>query len=182
MYFCDLIRGTVLTTAAAASVLGAVAILSAGNSDDRLTLLVCAVWWPLALVIGIAMGRPARSRRAMGPLLAKARTATELPTSRPSTIAISRLWPVVAFALVAGILGIFFPGVAAVGAGYGIAVALSWRGREAAVTAIEDRDGVRFYAERGSAIEPVSLIRTPGLKRGVEPKPSRGLPPTERMD
>jgi hypothetical protein len=172
MYFCDLIRGTVLTTAAGASALAAIAILVAQSDDDRLTLLVCAVWWPLALVAGLLLGRPKRAADAMRPLLAKSRTSTELPTDRPERIALARLWPIVAFALVGGVLGIFFPGVAAVGAGYGIAVAMSWRGREGAVHAIEGRDGVRFYVEPGSTFEPVSLVRSPGLKRG----PAAGQP------
>jgi len=172
MYFCDLIRGTVLTTAAGASALAAIAILVAQSDDDRLTLLVCAVWWPLALVAGLLLGRPKRAADAMRPLLAKSRTSTELPTDRPERIALARLWPIVAFALVGGALGIFFPGVAAVGAGYGIAVAMSWRGREGAVHAIEGRDGVRFYVEPGSTFEPVSLVRSPGLKRG----PAAGQP------
>lgn len=172
MYFCDLIRGTVLTTAAGASALAAIAILVAQSDEDRLTLLVCAVWWPLALVAGLLLGRPKRAADAMRPLLAKSRTSTELPTDRPERIALARLWPIVAFALVGCVLGIFFPGVAAVGAGYGIAVAMSWRGREGAVHAIEGRDGVRFYVEPGSTFEPVSLVRSPGLKRG----PAAGQP------
>jgi len=172
MYFCDLIRGTVLTTAAGASALAAIAILVAQSDDDRLTLLVCAVWWPLALVAGLLLGRPKRAADAMRPLLAKSRTSTELPTDRPERIALARLWPIGAFALIGGVLGIFFPGVAAVGAGYGIAVAMSWRGREGAVHAIEGRDGVRFYVEPGSTFEPVSLVRSPGLKRG----PAAGQP------
>jgi len=44
------------------------------------------------------------------------------------------------------------------------------------VTAIEERDGVCFYVEKGSAFEPIKLIRTPGLMRGdaptVHPPPS----------
>lgn len=174
MYFCDLIRGTVLTTAAGASALAAIAILVANADDDRLTLLVCAVWWPLALVAGLMLGRPSRAADAMRPLLAKSRTSTELPTDRPDRIALARLWPIGAFALIAGVLGVFFPGIAAVGAGYGIAVAMSWRGREGAVHAIEGRDGVRFYVEPGSTFEPVSLVRSPGLKRGQaadQPRP-----------
>jgi hypothetical protein len=42
------------------------------------------------------------------------------------------------------------------------------------VTAIEDRDGVCFFVEKGSALEPIKLIRTPGLMRGVA---SGALPP-----
>lgn len=167
MYFCDLIRGTVLATAGSASALGAIAILIAQADDDRLTLLVCAVWWPLALVAGLLLGRPKRAADAMRPLLAKAKTATQLPSGRPEKIALARLWPIGAFAVIAGALGVFFPGVAAVGAGYGLAVAMSWRGRERAVYAIEGRDGVRFFVEPGSGFEPVSLVRSPGLKRGT---------------
>ena len=55
--------------------------------------------------------------------------------------------------------------MAAVGAGYAILIALAWRNRERAVTAIEERDGVRFYVEPTSALEPVKLVRTPGLGR-----------------
>lgn len=168
MYFGDLIRGTVLATAASASALAAVAILVSQAGDDRLTLLVCAVWWPIALVAGLMLGRPGRAAEAMQPLLAKARTATQLPTDRPQRIALARLWPIGAFALLAGALGIFFPGVAAVGAGYGLAVAMSWRGREKAVHAIEGRDGVRFYVEPASTFEPITLVRSPGLRRGSD--------------
>ena len=58
-----------------------------------------------------------------------------------------RLWPIGAFALPVGIAGRFEPQIAAIGAGYAILVALAWRGREGAVAAIEERDGVRFYVE-----------------------------------
>jgi hypothetical protein len=78
------------------------------------------------------------------------------------------------FALVAGGLGLVYPGVAAVGTGFALAAALAWRGRESAVAAIEERDGVRFYVEPGSALQPVKLVRTPGLRRD---RPPPGHPP-----
>ncbi len=56
-----------------------------------------------------------------------------------------------------------FPEVAVIGAGYALLVALAWRNREAAVLAIELRDGVRFLVEGGSAFRPVKLIRSPGF-------------------
>jgi hypothetical protein len=40
------------------------------------------------------------------------------------------------------------------------------------VTAVEDRDGICFYVEHGSAFDPIKLIRTPGLRRGTTPTPS----------
>ena len=53
---------------------------------------------------------------------------------------------------VVGIAGWVWPQVAAIGAGFAIGIALAWRGREAAVAAIEERDGVRFYVEPSSAL------------------------------
>ena len=61
-------------------------------------------------------------------------------------------------------LGVFFPGVAAVGAGYALLVALAWRTREAAVLGVEQRDGVKFYVVPNSALRPIQLVRTPGLR------------------
>jgi hypothetical protein len=110
----------------------------------------------------------------MRPLLADARMTPTLPTDNPNRVALARLWPLGAFALIAGVAGIFFPGVAAVGTGFAIAGALSLRGWERAVAAIEERDGVRFYVEPGSALQPITLVRTPGLRRD---RPPPGHPP-----
>jgi hypothetical protein len=49
---------------------------------------------------------------------------------------------------------------------------------EGAVAAIEERDGVRFYVEPGSALQPVRLIRTPGLRRERPPPGHPPPPPT----
>jgi hypothetical protein len=65
--------------------------------------------------------------------------------------------------LVAGVVGVIFPEVAAIGSGYALLVALAWRNREGAVLAVELRDGVRFLVESGSAFRPVKLIRSPGF-------------------
>ena len=75
-----------------------------------------------------------------------------------------RLWPIGAIALVAGVLGIFFPGVAIVGAGYALLVSLAWRSHEAAVLGVEQRDGTKFYVVPNIALRPVELVRTPGLR------------------
>ena len=52
----------------------------------------------------------------------------------------------------------------AVACGFTIIWALSWRHQEAAVTAIEERDGVRFYVERTAPVSRIKLVRTPGFK------------------
>jgi hypothetical protein len=175
MAFCDLLRMTVLLAAGAATALGAVTVVSASSAGDTLTIYVAAGWWIVALIGGIVLGRPARATEAMRPALARARTATALPSlGDPTRAALARLWPLAAFAVIAGGVGILLPGVAAIGAGFALGAALTLRAREGAVAAIEERDGVRFYVEPGSALQPVTLVRTPGLRRD---RPPPGHPP-----
>jgi hypothetical protein len=175
MTYCDLLRLTVLLAGGSATVLAAITVVAANRADDDLTLLVAAGWWTIALIAGLILGRPKRAAEAMRPVLAGARTTTSLPPAdSPGRAALARLWPLGAFAVVAGGLGFVFPGVAAIGTGYGLAAALAWRARESAVSAIEERDGVRFYVEPGSALQPVKLVRTPGLRRD---RPPAGHPP-----
>jgi hypothetical protein len=179
MPFCDLLRMTVLLAAGAATALAAVTVISADRDADTVTLIVAAGWWPAAVAIGLALGRPRRAAEAMAPALAGARTTPSLPTDMPGRVALARLWPLAAFAIVAGALGFLWPGVAAIATGFALAAALALRAREAAVTAVEDRDGVRFYVEPGSALQPVSLVRTPGLRR-ERPPPGHPPPPPVR--
>jgi hypothetical protein len=175
MAFCDLLRMTVLLAAGAATALAAVTVISASGTQDTLTLYVAAGWWATAVAGGIVLGRPARAVDAMRPVLAGARMATALPSlGNPTRAALGRLWPLGAFAVLAGGLGLLFPGVAAIGAGFALGAALTLRAREGAVAAIEQRDGVRFYVEPGSALQPVKLVRTPGLRRD---RPPPGHPP-----
>jgi hypothetical protein len=181
MLFCDLLRLTVLLVAAVATVLGAVAVAIANRDADTLALIVGGAWWLVAAAIGMLVGRSVRATEAMARTLASARTATSLPRESPSRIAFLRLWPIGAFALIVGGLAWVWPQVAAIGAGYAILVALAWRRREAAVTAIEERDGVRFYVEPSSAFEPVKLVRTPGLYRDRAPVAKPPPPPPARQ-
>lgn len=164
MTYTDLLRVTVLLVAAEATALAAITALAAGSDDDTTTVLVAAVWWSAALAIGLYLGRPERVANGVRDALAAARTATSLPPEPAGRIAIARLWPIGATAVTAGALGAFFPGVAAIGAGYALLVALAWRTREAAVLGVEQRDGVKFYVVPNSALRPIQLVRTPGLR------------------
>lgn len=164
MPYTDLLRLTVFLTAAEATALGAISAIAAGRDNDSTTVLVAAVWWLTSLLIGIYLGRPARSADGVREALAQARTATSLPQEDGDRIAIGRLWPIGVTALAAGVLGIFFPGVAVIGAGYALLVSLAWHNREAAVLAIEQRDGVKFYVVPTPALRPIKLVRTPGLR------------------
>ena len=55
----------------------------------------------------------------------------------------------------------------AVAAGFAIIWALAWRRQSSAVTAIEERDGARFYVERTSPLKPIRLVRTPGFRSNL---------------
>ena len=52
-----------------------------------------------------------------------------------------------------------------IGAGYALIFALAWRRQASAVTAVEERDGVRFYVEPDSPFKPTRLLRTPGFRK-----------------
>ncbi len=164
MPYTDLLRVTVLLTGAEATALAAITAVATNRDGDATTLIVAGTWWLIALLVGLYLGRPARAADALRDALAQARTATSLPPETPARIAFVRLWPIALTAIAAGALGIFFPGVAAVGAGYALLVSLAWHTREAAVLAIEQRDGVRFYVVPNSALRPIRLVRTPGLR------------------
>lgn len=164
MPFSDLLRVTVLLTGAEATALATITAIAANRDADTTTLVVAAAWWLVALVIGLFLGRPSRAAGSLRGALAGARTATSLPPESPARISFARLWPIALTAIVAGVLGVFFPGVAAIGAGYALLVSLAWHSREAAVLAIEQRDGAKFYVVPNSAFRPIQLVRAPGLR------------------
>jgi hypothetical protein len=164
MPYTDLLRVTVLLSGAEATALATITAIAVNRDNDSRTLIVAAAWWLIAVAIGFYLGRPSRAAGALRNTLAGARTATSLPPETPARISFGRLWPVAVTAIVAGVLGVFFPGVAAIGAGYALLVSLAWHSREAAVLAIEQRDGVKFYVVPNSALRPIQLVRTPGLR------------------
>lgn len=164
MPYTDLLRATVFLTGAEATVLGAISAISVGGEPSGTTVIVALAWWAIALILGFWLGRPERAREDMRAPLARARMATSLPSESPARIAIQRLWPIALTAVIAGGLGLFFPGVAIIGTGYALIVSLAWHTREAAVTAIEERDGIRFFVVPNSAFKPIHLVRTPGLR------------------
>jgi hypothetical protein len=162
--YTDLLRITVFLTGAEATALGAITALGANRADDTTAILVAAGWWLVSLAIGLYLGRPSRAAADVRDALARARTATSLPPETPGRIAFGRLWPIGMTAIAAGTLGVFFPGVAVIGAGYALIVSLAWHTREAAVLGVEQRDGVKFYVVPNSAFRPIQLVRTPGLR------------------
>jgi hypothetical protein len=75
----------------------------------------------------------------------------------------NRLWPLLVATLAAGVASVFLPQVGGIAAGFAIIWALAWRRQESAVTAIEERDGARFYVDKTSPLSAIRLIRTPGF-------------------
>lgn len=150
--------------AGAATLLAVVTVLVAEREDDPSVVFIGAAWWLLAAVYGAFLGRRAETNPPIAKLLADARWQTTLPEVQPGRVLLNRLWPLLGITLVSGALAFLAPQVAAIACGFAIVGALAWRRQEAAVSAIEDRDGVRFYIERTSPVTPIKLVRTPGFK------------------
>jgi hypothetical protein len=166
MRFTDFLKATVLTSAAAATLLAAITVAT-GSHDDQLLVLFSAGWWLLAALVGATLGRRAETSPPIARLLAAARSTKALPEVHPTRILFNRLWPLLLCTVAAGGLALVFPQIAAIATGFAIIWALSWRRQDAAVTAIEERDGVRYYVERTSPLKPIQLLRTPGFKANV---------------
>jgi hypothetical protein len=167
MRFTDFLRTTVLMSAAAATALAAVTVAGAAGTGDDLVVPVGAGWWALAGVIGIWLGRRAEASPPIATLLASARTQSSLPELNPTRTVLNRLWPILLSTVGAGALSFLFPQVSAVAAGFAVIWALGWRRQASAVSAIEERDGARFYVLRTSPLRPIQLIRTPGLRSNL---------------
>ena len=175
MRFIDFLRTTVLTCAAAAAVLGALAVRAVALEGDTTLLVFAGSWWALATVIGVWLGRERSTLPAIARLLAGARSTSTLPDQeQPGRIVANRLWPIFALLVLSAGLGWLFPQIPAIAAGFLMIWALYWRRQEGAVTAIEDRDGVAFYVERTAPWKPTQLVRTPGYRR-IGPPSGDGL-------
>jgi hypothetical protein len=149
--------------AAEATALAAVTVAAAAG--DTTTIIFALAWWTLAALIGVWLGRRNETTRAIGRLLADARSTDTLPEIRPVAVMLNRLWLVALSTVVAAGLSWLFPQLSAVVAGGAILIALAWRNQEKAVTAIEERDGARFYVVPSSPFRAIELVRTTGLRR-----------------
>ena len=149
--------------AAEATALAAVTVAAAAG--DTTTIVFAVAWWTAAALVGAWLGRRNQTTAAIGRLLAEAHSTHTLPEIRPVSVMVNRLLLVILSTVVAAALSWLFPQVSAVVAGGAILVALAWRKQERAVTAIEERDGVRYYVEPTSPFSPMVLVRTGGLRR-----------------
>jgi hypothetical protein len=167
MRFVDFLRAAVLLCAGSATALATLTVLSAGSTDDAVLVGFIVGWWVAAATIGMWLGRRAETNSPIARLLASAKSSTSLPEQRPSSLLLNRTWPLLLSTLLALGLGLFAPQIPAIACGFAIIGALAWRQQEAAVTAIEERDGVAFYVEPTSPLKPIKLIRAPGFRRDL---------------
>ena len=167
MRFVDLLKTTVMLSAAAATMLAIVTVIGATSDRDDTLVLIGAGWWVAASIIGAFLGRRAQVTAPIGRLLADAKMATMLPEHRPAAVIVNRLWPLLVSTVAAGAVGFIFPQVPLVACGFAVIWSLAWRRQDSAVLAVEERDGVTYYVERTSPLRPMQLVRTPGLRREV---------------
>ena len=165
MRFREFLRVSVLLYGGAATALAVVSVVGATRADTNTLVYVAAVWWCVAALAGLWLGRrpshhrghrPAAGQRALHELAAAAR-ARRGDVQPP--LAAGR------GAILAGAIGFFFPQVPVVATGFFLLVALLWRSQSRAVAAIEGRDGVEFWFDRTSPIGAPKLLRLPGLRR-----------------
>jgi len=166
--FREFLRVSVLIYAAAATALAIVSVVGATREDSNTLVYVAAVWWCVAVLAGLWLGRRPETTEGIATLLAGARTTNSLPELEPGAILFNRQWPVAVATVLAGAIGFFFAQVPVVATGFFLLVALLWRRQSSAVEAIEGRDGVEFWFDRTSPFGPPKLLRLPGLRR-IEP-------------
>jgi hypothetical protein len=162
--FVEFLRTTVLLSAGAATALAAVTVLAAAAASERQIVLFAVGWWVLASLIGLRLSRRAQTTPPIARLLSGAKSSTTLPEQQPGAILVNRLWPLLLFTLLSGGLAFLAPQIPGIATGFAVIWALAWRHQDAAVAAIEERDGAYFYISRTSPVRPMQLVRTPGFK------------------
>ncbi len=164
-----------LLSAAAATMLAVITVLEANAQADDALALAAAGWWLGALAIGVRIGRRATVSPAIERVLREARAATSLPEMRAGRVLANRLWPLLLATVGAAACSLLWPQVGAIAAGFGVMWALSWRRQDAAVTAIEERDGVTFFVAQTAPLKPMRLVRAPGFTRTDTPEAPGGV-------
>ena len=171
MRFRDFLRVAVILFGGAATALAVVSVAGAADEDTNTLVYVAAIWWCLATLAGLWIGRRPMATPRIAGLLAGARKTNALPELEPGTVLFNRLWPLVVLTIASVVIGFFFPQVPAIATGYCLLVALIWRKQSSAVAAIEARDGIAFWFDRTSPLgRPTAPAATGNAK--IEPVPS----------
>jgi hypothetical protein len=169
--FRDFLRVAVILFGGSATALAIVSVAGAAQADTNTLVYVAAIWWCLATLAGLWLGRRLAPTPGIAGLLAGARKTNVLPELEPGTVLFNRLWGLIVLTVGSAVIGFWFPQVPAIATGYCLLVALTWRRQSSAVEAIEGRDGVEFWFDRTSPFGKPQLLRLPGMRK-VEPVPS----------
>ncbi|MEA2155719.1 MAG: hypothetical protein QOE11_1859 [Solirubrobacteraceae bacterium] len=167
MRFVDFLRSAILLCGGAATSLAAVTVLAASADANPTLVLVIAAWWLAAVMIGAWLGHRAETNSPIARLLANAKSTSSLPEQRPGSLLVNRMWPLLLSTILALGLGLIAPQIPGIACGFAIIGALAWRRQEAAVSAIEERDGVAYYVEPTPPHKPIKLVRAPGFRRDL---------------
>lgn len=165
MRFRDFLRVAVVLFGGAATALAVVSVLGAADEDTNTLVYIAAIWWCLASLVGLWLGRGPSTTPGIVGLLVEARKTNALPVLEPGTVLFNRLWPLILLALISAVIGVFIPQVPAIATGYCLLVALLWRKQSRAVEAVEGRDGVEFWLDKSSPFAGPRLLRLPGLRK-----------------
>jgi hypothetical protein len=166
--FRDFLRVAVILFGGSATALAIVSVAGAAQAETNTLVYVAAIWWCLATLAGLWLGRRLAPTPGIAGLLASARKTNTLPELEPGTVLFNRLWGLIVLTITSAVIGFWFPQVPAIATGYCLLVALMWRRQSSAVEAIEARDGVEFWFERTSPLGKPQLLRLPGLRK-IEP-------------
>jgi len=167
MRFVDFLRTAILLCGGAATALAAVTVLGASAEANDTLVLFIAAWWLAAIMIGAWLGHRAETNSPIARLLASAKSTSSLPEQRPGSLLLNRMWPLMLSTILALGLGLIAPQIPGIACGFAIIGALAWRRQEAAVSAIEERDGVAYYVESTPPHKPIKLVRAPGFRRDL---------------
>lgn len=163
MRFCEYLRATILllfTSSIALLVIAVGAIVREGSTP---LMIVTVAWNAFAVACGMWLGRGEGAMASIRNLLSRSRPEPVFPKIEPRAVLLSRLWPVLAIAIGAGIGSLWLASLPAVTAGYGLIWSLAWRKQPLAVEAIEERDSVHFWIVRSPALRQPKLVRVPAM-------------------
>jgi hypothetical protein len=177
--FTELLRAGSLISGVCATVLAGTTVALGFDATEQSVVVFAAIWWLICgtaamLVIGRRDGRPSD---ALERLLVDAKPQRIPDEPQVARVVVGRLWPL---ALVTGltvlggaVLGPRIPGVVV---GFPLMWALQWRAQQFAVSAVEERDGVVFSVVPTGPLQPITLVRGPGLRREYPVDPSGSSP------
>lgn len=163
MRFCDYLRTTVLLLGSSSIALLVIAIGASVREGSTLLMLVALGWNAVAVVIGMWLGRGQGAMESIRVLLSRSRSEPVFPKIEPGAVLFSRLWPVLVWAVIAGVGSFWIASLPAVTSGYGLIWSLAWRKQPLAVEAIEERDAVHFWIVRSATFHQPKLVRVPAM-------------------